>query len=154
MIKMSSNVKKRSFQQQTNPTEMAETPLSSVVNRNSSEGQLLLQQSDDTGCRPVCHFGHQVVPVGSQLFLGRGQNTEQDKRTRRKRMRARKEDAAAQLHIVGPAPRYLHVHLKFIYYACMIPYKRESLLASQGMSANKKLVMIVLHYLQKVKNSS
>ena len=52
-------------------------------------------------------------------------------------MRAKKDEAATRVELVGPAPRYLHTHLDFIYYACMVPYKRESLLDRQDLSDTK-----------------
>lgn len=100
------------------------------------------------GCLAQCHFGHQILPV---LAQSRDTNsTRREMQSRPERLRATKSNAAAKMELAGPAPRYLHTHLEFIYYACMIPYKREMILEDRGMLPISRGCKLGLYYLQKV----
>lgn len=146
---MSGIVKKRTSHQKLELQNLVETSHSVSTQPSTSDGTVQ-QQNSDTGCLALCHLGHQVVPLDPQVSNAGARERRQDKRTRPKRMRANKDAAALKAELVGPAARYLHTHLDFIYYACMVPYKRESMLECQEMSASKKRWMLVMHYLQKV----
>lgn len=94
----------------------------------------------------ACQLGHQVVPVGDQALdakLNKG------KQSRPARLRAEKDKAGVKFD--GPAPRYLHTHLDFIYYSCMVPYKRESDRDGQRNTETRFCLSLMLHSVQKVK---
>lgn len=93
------------------------------------------------------HFGHKIVPMTSQQEVSRARVGE---RSRPSRLRDAKDKATQGAKLVGPAPRYLHTHFKFIYYTCMIPYQRECMLECQGMSPTTYRLKRIFFYLQKV----
>lgn len=128
--------------------ERAPTPMypsrcaSAKPSTSSATQESSLQQP---ACISICHHGHQVVPVGNLLenVSYRGETMV----TREKRLRIAKNKASAMNKFIGPAPRYLHTHLDFIYYACMVPYKRNG-----NLNENPEVLWkFVLRYLQKVK---
>lgn len=135
---MSSRRATRSEQERERVEEHAESESVSFTSASDVGNQELVS---NIGPGLTCQVGHQVVPVGGQhLDLSWGN----EKLSRRNRLRTAKEKAASSAKVDGSVPRYLHTHLEFIYYVCMVPYKRDSGLKNLSGRWSLKLMLSIL----------